>query len=194
MSQNVTSQSAQPVARTVAAADHGKLDIQALVLLAVLLAAGFILNFTVGKAISGISGGLISPEFIISAFCLTILVVRPNVGQALVIGLISAAVIQITTTSPFIDFAAEGVAAMLMALIVRAGMESGAKKAIPLIGSFVTTAVSGVIFMLIKIAMVGAAGELAAAMLPVVLLTAVFNAILVQALYLPIRKALKLAD
>ncbi|MBM6815897.1 hypothetical protein H6A23_01815 [Olsenella uli] len=194
MSQNVTSQSAQPVARTVAAADHGKLDIQALVLLAVLLAAGFILNFTVGKAISGISGGLISPEFIISAFCLTILVVRPNVGQALVIGLISAAVIQITTTSPFIDFAAEGIAAMLMALIVRAGMESGAKKAIPLIGSFVTTAVSGVIFMLIKIAMVGAAGELAAAMLPVVLLTAVFNAILVQALYLPIRKALKLAD
>ena len=194
MPQNDSGQNAQPVARTVAAADHGKLDIQALVLLAVLLAAGFILNFTVGKAISGISGGLISPEFIISAFCLTILVVRPNVGQALVIGLISAAVIQITTTSPFIDFAAEGVAAMLMALIVRVGMGSGAKKVVPLIGSFVTTAVSGVIFMLIKIAMVGAAGELAAAMLPVVLLTAVFNAVLVQALYLPIRKALKLAD
>ncbi len=194
MSQNDSSQNAQPVARTVAAADHGKLDIQALVLLAVLLAAGFILNFTVGKAISSISGGLISPEFIISAFCLTILVVRPSVGQALVIGLISAAVIQITTTSPFIDFAAEGIAAMLMALIVRIGMGSGAKKVVPLIGSFVTTAVSGVIFMLIKIAMVGAAGELAAAMLPVVLLTAVFNAVLVQALYLPIRKALKLAD
>ena len=193
MSQNDSSQNAQPVARTVAAADRGKLDIQALVLLAVLLAAGFILNFTVGKAISGISGGLISPEFIISAFCLTILVVRPSVGQALVIGLISAAVIQITTTSPFIDFAAEGIAAMLMALIVRVGMGSGAK-VVPLIGSFVTTAVSGVIFMLIKIAMVGAAGELAAAMLPVVLLTAAFNAVLVQALYLPIRKALKLAD
>ena len=194
MSQNASGQNTQPAARTVAAADHGKLDIQALVLLAVLLAAGFILNFTVGKAISGISGGLISPEFIISAFCLTILVVRPSVGQALVIGLISAAVIQITTTSPFIDFAAEGIAAMLMALIVRVGMGSGAKKVVPLIGSFVTTAVSGVIFMLIKIAMVGAAGELAAAMLPVVLLTAVFNAVLVQALYLPIRKALKLAD
>lgn len=194
MSQNASGQNAQPVARTVAAADHGKLDIQALVLLAVLLAAGFILNFTVGKAISGISGGLISPEFIISAFCLTILVVRPSVGQALMIGLISAAVIQITTTSPFIDFAAEGIAAMLMALIVRVGIGSGAKKVVPLIGSFVTTAVSGVIFMLIKIAMVGAAGELAAAMLPVVLLTAVFNAVLVQALYLPIRKALKLAD
>ena len=95
MSQNTTA--AQP--RTVQTADRGKLDVRALVLLAILLAAGFILNFTVGKAISGISGGMISPEFIISAFCLTILVVRPNIGQALVIGLISAAVIQITTTS-----------------------------------------------------------------------------------------------
>lgn len=102
MSQNTT---AQP--RTVQTTDRGKLDVRALVLLAILLAAGFILNFTVGKAISGISGGMISPEFIISAFCLTILVVRPNIGQALVIGLISAAVIQITTTSPFVDFAAE---------------------------------------------------------------------------------------
>lgn len=192
MSENATTQTAE--ARTVTATDHGKLDVQALVLLAVLLAAAFILNFTVGKALSGVSGGLISPEFIISAFCLTILVVRPNLGQALIIGLISAAVIQITTTSPFIDFVAEGIAAMLMAAIVRAGMSSSAKKFIPMVGTFVTTVVSGVIFMLIKIAMVGAAQELAAAMLPVVLLTAVFNAILVQALYLPIRKALKISD
>lgn len=93
-------------ARTVTANDHGKLDIRALVLLAILLAAGLILNFTVGKTISSMSAGMISPEFIISAFCLTILIIRPNIGQALVIGLISAAVIQITTTSPFIDFAA----------------------------------------------------------------------------------------
>ena len=74
-------------ARTVTANDHGKLDIRALVLLAILLAAGLILNFTVGKAISSMSAGMISPEFIISAFCLTILIVRPNIGQALVIGL-----------------------------------------------------------------------------------------------------------
>ncbi len=125
MSQNTTA-TAQP--RTVQTADRGKLDVRALVLLAILLAAGFILNFTVGKAVSSISGGMISPEFIISAFCLTILVVRPNIGQALVIGLISAAVIQITTTSPFVDFAAEGIAAMLMAGIVNAAGKNGQVK------------------------------------------------------------------
>lgn len=175
-------------------ADRGKLDVRALVLLAILLAASFILNFTVGKAISGISGGMISPEFIISAFCLTILVVRPNIGQALVIGLISAAVIQITTTSPFVDFAAEGIAAMLMAVIVNAAAKGcQVKPAVAIVATFVTTFVSGVIFMVIKMAMLGVVGELAAAMLPVVAMTAVFNAILVGALYLPIQKALKLS-
>lgn len=194
MSQNTVATPSTAQARTVTSVDRGKLDVKALVLLAVLLAAGFILNFTVGKAISTVSGGTIAPEFIISAFCLTILVVRPNVAQALVIGLVSAAVIQITTTSPGIDFVAEGIAAMVMALIVNAGMKTGAKAVVPTVGTFVTTFLSGFIFMVIKMAMMGFATELAAAMLPVVALTAVFNAILVGALYLPIKKALKLND
>ena len=187
------SQNTQPTgsARTVNAVDRGGLDIKSLVLLAVLLAAGFILNFTVGKAISAVSGGAIAPEFIISAFCLTI---RPNLLQALVIGLISAAVIQVTTTSPGIDFVAEGVAAVVMALIVNAGMSTGAKAIIPTVGTFVTTFLSGFIFMVIKMAMMGFATELAAVMMPVIALTAVFNAILVGALCLPVRKALGLND
>lgn len=190
------SQNTQPTgsARTVNAVDRGGLDIKSLVLLAVLLAAGFILNFTVGKAISAVSGGAIAPEFIISAFCLTILIVRPNLLQALVIGLISAAVIQVTTTSPGIDFVAEGVAAVVMALIVNAGMSTGAKAIIPTVGTFVTTFLSGFIFMVIKMAMMGFATELAAVMMPVIALTAVFNAILVGALCLPARKALGLND
>lgn len=193
MSQNA---SAQPsgTARNVAAAERGGLDIKSLVLLAVLLAAGFILNFTVGKAISTISGGAIAPEFIISAFCLAILVIRPSVPQALIIGLISAAVIQVTTTSPGIDFVAEGVAAIVMALIVKAGMCTAAKAVTPVVGTFVTTFLSGFIFMLIKMALMGFATELAAVMMPVIALTAVFNAILVGALYLPIKKALGLND
>lgn len=190
MSENTTATSQ---ARTVTTVDRGKLDIRALVLLAILLAAGFILNFTVGKAISGVSGGMISPEFIISAFCLEILVIRPDIPQALVIGLISAAVIQITTTSPFIDFAAEGIAAMLMAGIVLAASKKGAfSPVVAIIATFVTTLISGCIFMVIKMAMLGVVGQLAAAMLPVVALTAVFNGVLVGALYLPIKKALKL--
>ena len=197
MSQNTTA-SAQPAgqARTVAAVDRGTLDIKALILLAILLAAGFILNMFVGKAIGGLTGGMIQPEFIISAFCLTILAVRPNLGQALVIGLISAAVIQLTTSSPFIDFAAEGVAAMVMAAIVNATAGKDSAKYVPVAGTFVTTALSGVIFMVIKMVLSGAGAvmPLLTGMLPVVLLTAVFNAILVGALYVPVKKVLKLND
>lgn len=176
--------------RTITAPARANLDVRSLVLLAILLAAGFILNFTVGKAISALSAGMISPEFIVSAFCLAILLIRPTLRQALAIGIMSAAIIQLTTTSPLIDFAAEGAAAVAMALIVRLGMRGRAADITPLAGTFVTTMLSGVIFMCIKMALVGAAAQLAAAMLPVVAATAVFNALLVQALYRPVRTTL----
>ena len=181
-------------ARTVAACDGDGIKIKNLVLLAVLLAAGFILNFTVGKAISAVSGGAISPEFIISAFCLAILIVRPGIGQALIMGLISAAVIQITTSTPGVDFIAEGVAAMAMAAIVRMGMRGATGTLIPVVGTFATTFLSGVIFMVIKMALMGFASQLAAVMLPVIALSSVFNAILVGALYQPVRNSLGATD
>ena len=120
--------------------------------------------------------------------------VRPGLLQALVIGLVSAAVIQITTSLPGADFVAEGIAAMLMALIVNAGMKTPAKAVVPTVGTFVTTFVSGFIFMLIRMAVMQFDMAIAAAMLPVVALTAVFNAVLVGALYIPVKKALKLND
>lgn len=181
-------------ARTVAACDGDGIKIKNLVLLAVLLAAGFILNFTVGKAISAVSGGAISPEFIISAFCLAILIVRPGIGQALIMGLISAAVIQTTTSTPGVDFIAEGVAAMAMAAIVRMGMRGATGTLIPVVGTFATTFLSGFIFMVVKMALMGFASQLAAVMLPVIALSSVFNAILVGALYQPVRNSLGATD
>ena len=180
--------------RTVAIDERRGLDIQSLVLLAVLLAAGFILNFTAGKAISAVSGGAIAPEFIVSAFCLAILVIRPTIPQALVIGLISAAVIQITTSSPGIDFVAEGIAAVAMASIVNVGARTPARNLVPVVGTFITTFLSGMIFMVVKMALMGFAGELAAVMTPVVTVTAVFNAILVGALYQPVKQSLGLNE
>lgn len=180
--------------RTVAIDERRGLDIQSLVLLAVLLAAGLILNFTAGKAISAVSGGAIAPEFIVSAFCLAILVIRPTIPQALVIGLISAAVIQITTSSPGIDFVAEGIAAVAMASIVNVGARTPARNLVPVVGTFITTFLSGMIFMVIKMALMGFAGELAAVMTPVVTVTAVFNAILVGALYQPVKQSLGLNE
>ncbi len=101
--------------------------------------------------------------------------------------------IRITTTSPFIDFAARGHRRHCSWPPSSTPPERTARLSpLSLLSHLVTTFVSGVIFMVIKMAMLGVVGELAAAMLPVVAMTAVFNAILVGALYLPIQKALKL--
>lgn len=180
--------------RTVDVNDRGGLDIRNLVLLAILLAAGFILNMTVGKALSALTMGTLSPEFIIAAFCLEILIVRPKSAQALVIGLIAGLVIQISASVKGPDLVAEPIAALIMALITSAGMRTAARSAVPVIGTFVTTVVSGLIYAVIVIYALRTVDATLLVMLPVVVGTGVANAVIVGGLYLPIKKALKLQD
>ncbi len=187
-------QSTTQQARTVNTIDRGKLDLKALTLYAILLAAGFVLNMTVSKFFSGLTGGILSPEFIIAAFCLETLIIKPKVGQAAVLGLLAGVVIQITASVKGPDLIAEPVAAVVMALLVSALGNGGAKKALPLVGTSVVTCVSGLIYAVIFACFVQRNPQLIMVMAPVVAMTGAFNAIIVQALYIPIKKALKLAD
>ena len=192
MSQQNTNTANAQQARTVAAVDHGKLDLKALTLYAILLAAGFVLNMTVSKFFSGLTGGFLSPEFIIAAFCLEILIIKPNIGQAAVIGLLAGVVIQITASVKGPDLIAEPVAAVVMALLVSALSNSKAKGLLPLVGTFVVTFISGIIYAVIFSFLIMKNPAFMGVMTPVVVATGVANAIIVAALHLPIKKALKL--
>lgn len=192
MSQQNTNIANAQQARTVAAVDHGKLDLKALTLYAILLAAGFVLNLTVSKFFSGLTGGFLSPEFIIAAFCLEILIIKPNIGQAAVIGLLAGVVIQITASVKGPDLIAEPVAAAVMALLVSAFADSRAKGLLPLVGTFVVTFISGIIYAVIFSFLIMKNPAFVGVMAPVVAATGVANAIIVAALHLPIKKALKL--
>ena len=192
MSQQNTNTANAQQARTVTTVDHGKLDLKALTLYAILLAAGFVLNLTVSKFFSGLTGGFLSPEFIIAAFCLEILIIKPNIGQAAVIGLLAGVVIQITASVKGPDLIAEPVAAVVMALLVSAFAESKAKGLLPLVGTFVVTFISGIIYAVIFSFLIMKNPALVGVMAPVVAATGVANAIIVAALHLPIKKALKL--
>lgn len=192
MSQQNTNTANAQQARTVAAVDHGKLDLKALTLYAILLAAGFVLNLTVSKFFSGLTGGFLSPEFIIAAFCLEILIIKPNIGQAAVIGLLAGVVIQITASVKGPDLIAEPVAAVAMALLVSALSDSKAKGLLPLVGTFVVTFISGIIYAVIFSFLIMKNPAFVGVMAPVVAATGVANAIIVAALHLPIKKALKL--
>lgn len=189
--QNTNTVNAQQ-ARTVTTVDRGKLDLKALTLYAILLAAGFVLNLTVSKFFSGLTGGFLSPEFIIAAFCLEILIIKPNIGQAAVIGLLAGVVIQITASVKGPDLIAEPVAAVVMALLVSALSDSKAKGLLPLVGTFIVTFISGIIYALIFSFLIMKNPAFVGVMAPVVAATGAANAIIVAALHLPIKKALKL--
>ena len=184
----------QQQARTVTSVDHGTLDLKALTLYAILLAAGFVLNMTVSKFFSGLTAGILSPEFILAALCLEILIVKPNVGQAAIIGLLAGVVIQITASVKGPDLIAEPVAAVVMGLLTASLAKGGAKKVLPLLGTFIVTCISGLVYAAVVAFFIQRNPALIAVMAPVVAATGVVNGIIVQALFIPIKKALKLND
>lgn len=175
-------------ARTAPAARSGVRDLSALVLLAVLLAAGLILNMTLGNALA-MTG--IKPQFIIAAYALAILLVRGTFAQAAVFGLVSAAVIQISTSIPGLNFATEVAGALTMAALTRLDLRVAGRDVTPLLAAFAATLVSGALFAAAGTVIQGFALKTAVVKVPLVAGAAVFNAIVVQALYPALRAALK---
>ena len=174
-------------ARTVnsSARTTGLVDIKSLVLLAILLAAGFILNMTLGNALAIVG---IKPQFIIAAYALAIILTRANLAQSALYAILSACVIQLTTSIPGLNFATELIAALVMSALVKVNV--GGEKTNPLVSAFVTTLVSGALFAVAGTLLMGAALPTVVVKVPLVLGTAVFNAIVVQALYFPLKKVL----
>ena len=174
-------------ARTVnsSARTTGLVDIKSLVLLAILLAAGFILNMTLGNALAIVG---IKPQFIIAAYALAIILTRANLAQSALYAVLSACVIQLTTSIPGLNFATELIAALVMSALVKANV--GGEKINPLVSAFVTTLVSGALFAVAGTLLMGAALPTVVVKVPLVLGTAVFNAVVVQALYFPLKKVL----
>ena len=172
---------------------HHALDITSLVLVAVLFAAGCILDFTVAKSLSI---GNIQPEFVIASFCLSILLLRPKIYQGAIIGALAATLIQFNTSIPFLEYACDIPAAIIMTAIllgyVRVFPKDAARKVsvFPLIATFITTVISGCIFALIAAFFILHSPNMVMVMLPIILGTAAFNAVVVEVLYTPIRLVL----
>ncbi len=173
--------------RTVStqANSRGLLDISSLVLLAVLLAAALILNMTLGNALA-MTG--IKPQFIIAAYALAILLTRANLAQGVVYGLLAAAVTQLSTSIPGLNFFTEACGAAVMVALVVSKLGG---KVNPLVSAFAATLVSGALFAVVGTLIMGFDITAALPKVPVVLSTAVFNAVVVQALYIPLAKVLK---
>lgn len=179
--------------RIVAEREREGLSVRDLILVAVLLAAGAVLKLTVSSFLS--FGGM-KPNFIIAMYCLAIILVRPKLAQAIVIGLIAGLICQIPmlAATPYVNIPSEVLGALACGLLIRIPLKIGGKLDLnPLVTTFLSTVVSGYTFAII----VGVV--LNGLSLPVTLVTyavmvfgtATINCILVAVLAMPLRRALE---
>ena len=174
----------------VVRARHG-LSISDMLLIGVLLAAGAVLRFFVGSVINF---GM-KPNFIIAMYCLALLLIRPRLHEALIIGLLAGAVCQFFPGQPYINFASEAVGAVAMVLLLKIPMRVGKVSAAPVVCTFLSTLCSGFTFVGVMYLMYFSGADIKptplAAFLAIIWGTALINAIIVQMLYVPMKLALK---
>ena len=178
--------------RTVAAEKKAAgLSVSQIMLVALLLASGAVMKFFIGSIFSA---GM-KPNFIIAMYCLAILLVKPKLKDALIIGLLAGAVCQFFPGTPYLNFPSEAAGAAVMALFVMAGRRAGGAL-MPALSTFVSTVVSGGVFMILLYALFFSGGSRVPAplalFLGIIFGTAAVNALIVQLLYLPVAAAMRI--
>ncbi|MFA6938485.1 MAG: tryptophan transporter [Treponema sp.] len=168
---------------------HG-LSIRDLILAGILLAVGAVLKFFVGSIIN--IGGM-KPNFIIAMYCMAIVLIRPRLYEAAIIGVIAGAICQFFPGTPYLNFASELAGAVAMGILIKIPLPKigGKVDLLPALATFLSTVVSGGLYTILLLFALGAAKETLAAYVPIVACTALINAVLVQVLYIPLKATLK---
>ena len=125
------------------------LTTQDLILIAVLLAAGAVLKLTVASFLS--FAGM-KPNFVIAMYCLAIILTRPKLPQAIVIGLIAGIMCQIPmlNATPLVNIPSEVLGALACGLLINIPLKISGKADInPFVTTFLSTVVSGYTFAII---------------------------------------------
>lgn len=174
--------------RTLNTEEKKGLGISDLLLTAVLLAAGAVLKFFVGSLIN--IGGM-KPNFIIAMYCMIIVLIRPKLYFCAIIGLLAGAICQFFPGTPYLNLASELSGAIVMGLLLKINLKFGKFDPMPAIATFFSTVVSGGLFTVLLILVIKADKATLAAYIPIVLCTALFNTVIVQLLYFPLKKAFK---
>ena len=156
-----------------------------LILVGVMMAVGIVLRLFAGV----IAIGNMHPNFLIATYCLAIFIIRPNLKEAAVIGLISGAISQIGTSMPWLGLGSETVGAIAMCLLIKIVLPKYIK---PVVCTFLATLVSG--FTFIGLAALTYAKPMPTAqfvsMALVTLVTALLNMVIVTVLSIPVNKVM----
>jgi hypothetical protein len=160
----------------------------------ILLAIGAILRYFLAMLHTPLT-----PNMIIAFYCLAIILIRPKIYEALGIGIVAGVLSMMISSSMFppANLVSEPLGALtcfgLYALLMNR------TKLAPTVTTFISTLVSGFSFAALAIIFVSANvlqkyhGDMwsfVIVFVPIVVITAVFNAIIVQILYLPSNRVL----
>ena len=160
----------------------------------ILLAVGAILRYFLAMLHTPLT-----PNMVIAFYCLAIILVRPKVYEALGIGIVAGILSMLISSSIFppANLISEPVGALVcfgLYTVLRNRTQLA-----PTISTFLTTLASGFTFAAIAIMFVSATilakynGDMmgfVVAFVPIVVITAVFNAVIVQILYYPASRVL----
>jgi hypothetical protein len=160
----------------------------------ILLAIGAILRYFLAMLHTPLT-----PNMIIAFYCLAIILIHPKVYEALGIGIVAGVLSMLISSSMFppANIISEPLGA-LVCFGLYAVIKNRSKLA-PSVTTFISTLVSGFSFAAIAIIFVGATilakynGDMMAfvvVFVPIVVITAIFNAIIVQILYIPSNRVL----
>ena len=174
--------------RTIQNNETKGFSIQDLIVVAVLLAAGAVLKLFVGSVVNFFG---MKPNFTIAAYCLAILLVRPNLIGCAIIGLLSGAICQFLPGTPWLNFISELLGAVTMFFMIKVPVRIKKVDLNPALATFVSTVVSGGSFVVCLFVLMHMETSGLVAYIPIVLGTATIGSILVQLLYVPLRKVLK---
>lgn len=177
--------------REVARRERKGLQIRDILLIGILLAAGAVLKFFVGSVINF---GM-KPNFIIAMYCLIIMLIRPGIVEAAIIGLLSGAICQFFPGQPYINFASELLGALAMCLLIRIPLEKLKIPVKPIVCTFFSTLISGFTFIGVMYLMYYSGFDIKptplAIFMAIIFGTALINSVIVQLLYIPLKLALK---
>jgi hypothetical protein len=177
--------------REMAARKQKGIGVREALLIGILLAAGAVLKFFVGSVINF---GM-KPNFIIAMYCLTILLIRPRLFEAAIIGILAGAVCQFFPGQPYINFVSELAGALAMFLLCGIPFERIKLPVKTVICTFLSTLVSGFTFIGVMYLMYYTGFDIAptplAAFMAIIFGTAAINAVIVQILYIPLKLALR---
>jgi hypothetical protein len=164
-----------------------------IILAGILMAAGTVIRAVFPKL-------PVTPNFIISMYCLAILLVRPRFLEAIAVGIVAAILSQLTSGSPvpFLNFLSEPLGCTVCFLLTvpryRPAIKSYTFK--PAIVTLLSTIASGVTFVVVLSLVLMSKGKDAKYIMiaTVVLPTAAANMVITQLCYEPLKRVLRIKD